>query len=107
MTDDDRRALMDKLWELYKDDLPGLMPLKQKPIEQFRHINPTLRQVLAEMSSEDAKTLREALRFYRSANIVQRFLRWFGLLILLGLGAGGILGEKAVKFLAYVFGGKP
>ncbi len=103
--DEEKRQLHD-LWERYTDDLPGSLSPVRTPPDRLSHLNPEVRSLLGEMSAEDARTLREALRFYRNAHAVSRFMRWLALAIALALGGGAAFGDHIANMVKTIFGGK-
>jgi hypothetical protein len=107
MADDEWERWFKRAFEAYKDgDLPAERSPLRKPPDRLAHLNPEVRMMLGEMSAEDARTLRAALRFYRSANTVSKFLRWLLITCALALGGGAAFGDHIANLWKALFGGK-
>lgn len=74
--DEQDRDHLRQLWDKFNDEAPG-------------ELNPAVRKMLGKMTAEDAEVLRDAIRFYRTAGVIGKFLRWTMIVFFTAFGIFG------------------
>lgn len=66
---------------------------RRRPM-RFSDLPDYVQDYLRDLRKADIRTQRDVGKFYTSASVAARMLRWVGLTFLLALGGGAVAGDK-------------